>query len=99
MVAFTAPIAKAKKLRHAKGVFDTGIAWLTVTCNACQEQWHEIFHLKTIHPLDAGNGSRTLRLPHEKKPISFVRLSIIQYSLLICHRSVAICARNKPSFN
>jgi hypothetical protein len=71
------PYCQSQDIEAGKGVFDTGIAWLTVTCNACQEQWHEIFHLKTIHALDAGNGSRTLgslRLPHEEKPISFVRL-------------------------
>jgi hypothetical protein len=47
------PFCQSQDIEAGKGEFDTGIAWLTVTCNACQEQWHEIFHLKTIHPLDA----------------------------------------------
>jgi hypothetical protein len=29
-----------------------GVAWLTIKCNTCHEEWHEVFHLKTIHPLD-----------------------------------------------
>jgi len=46
------PYCKSQELEAGKGEFDMGVAWLVVTCTACHKEWHEVFHLKTIHPLD-----------------------------------------------
>jgi ssDNA-binding Zn-finger/Zn-ribbon topoisomerase 1 len=46
------PYCQSQELEAGQGEFDADFAWVTVTCTDCGEEWHEVFHLATINPLD-----------------------------------------------
>lgn len=46
------PYCESQELDAGKGEFDAGVAWVIVTCTVCGKEWHDVFHLVTINPLD-----------------------------------------------
>ena len=46
------PHCKSEDIQWISSNSEAGIIWQTITCETCDEAWHEIYHLVEVHALE-----------------------------------------------